>query len=94
MAFPLRAPVIELGGVLEPGDSETAQPGDRVDPGAGPALAAGDKPFFSLANTDFIVTLGFLLFIGVLVYFKVPGMITGIRSQGGLLPGIPTCMRW
>jgi F-type H+-transporting ATPase subunit b len=48
---------------------------------AGPALAAGDKPFFSLANTDFIVTLGFLLFIGVLVYFKVPGMITGMLDK-------------
>lgn len=53
---------------------------------AGPALAAGkDKPFFSLANTDFIVLLGFLVFIGVLVYFKVPGMIGGMldkRAEG------------
>lgn len=45
---------------------------------AGPALAAGDKPFFSLANTDFVVLIGFLIFIGVLVYFKVPGMVTGM----------------
>lgn len=43
-----------------------------------PAMAAGDKPFFSLANTDFVVLLGFLVFIGVLVYFKVPGMLGGM----------------
>ena len=41
---------------------------------ATPALAAGDA-FLSLSNTDFIVLLAFLLFIGVLVYFKVPGLI-------------------
>ncbi|MEM9476223.1 MAG: F0F1 ATP synthase subunit B [Pseudomonadota bacterium] len=48
---------------------------------ASPALAAGDKPFFSLANTDFVVLIGFLCFIGVLVYFKVPGMITGMLDK-------------
>ena len=48
---------------------------------AGPALAAGDKPFFSLANTDFIVTLSFLIFVGVLVYFKVPGMLGGMLDK-------------
>ncbi|MEM8732420.1 MAG: F0F1 ATP synthase subunit B [Pseudomonadota bacterium] len=55
---------------------------------ASPALAASG-PFFSLSNTDFIVTVSFLLFIGVLFYFKVPGMIgkllddraTGIKSE-------------
>ncbi|MFW2544210.1 F0F1 ATP synthase subunit B [Primorskyibacter sp. 2E107] len=41
---------------------------------ASPALAASG-PFFSLGNTDFVVLLGFLLFLGVLVYFKVPGML-------------------
>ena len=43
---------------------------------ATPALAAGDA-FLSLSNTDFIVLLAFLLFIGVLVYFKVPGLVAG-----------------
>ncbi|MEO9685164.1 MAG: F0F1 ATP synthase subunit B [Tateyamaria sp.] len=55
---------------------------------ASPALAA-DGPFFSLANTDFIVLIAFILFIAVLFYFKVPGMIskmldersTGIQSE-------------
>lgn len=42
---------------------------------AGPALAAGDKPLFSLKNTDFVVALGFIVFLGVLVYFKVPSML-------------------
>ena len=46
-----------------------------------PALAAGDKPFFSLANTDFVVLIAFLLFIGVLVYFKVPGLIMGLLDK-------------
>jgi F-type H+-transporting ATPase subunit b len=44
---------------------------------ASPALAA-DKPFFSLYNTDFVVLLGFLTFVGILVYFKVPGKIAGM----------------
>ncbi len=48
---------------------------------AGPAFAAGDKPFFSLANTDFIVLLGFLLFVGILVYFKVPGLLGGMLDK-------------
>jgi len=47
---------------------------------AGPALAA-EGPFFSLANTDFIVTLGFLLFIAVLVYFKVPTLVFGMLDK-------------
>ncbi|CUK16090.1 F-type ATPase subunit b [Ruegeria denitrificans] len=51
---------------------------------ASPALAASG-PFFSLGNTDFVVTLGFLVFIAVLFYFKVPGMIGGAldnRAEG------------
>lgn len=44
---------------------------------ASPALAAGG-PFFSLRNTDFVVLLAFLLFIGILVYMKVPGKVTGM----------------
>ncbi len=43
---------------------------------ASPALAASG-PFFSLGNTDFVVLLGFIVFIAVLFYFKVPGMIGG-----------------
>lgn len=41
---------------------------------ASPAFAA-TGPFFSLHNTDFVVLLAFILFIAVLLYFKVPGMI-------------------
>ncbi len=41
---------------------------------AGPALA-GEGAFFSLRNTDFVVLIAFLVFIGVLVYFKVPRML-------------------
>lgn len=40
-----------------------------------PALAAEEYGFFSLRNTDFIVVLGFLAFLGVLLYYKVPQMI-------------------
>ncbi|EPX79571.1 F0F1 ATP synthase subunit B [Salipiger mucosus] len=39
-----------------------------------PAMAASG-PFFSLGNTDFVVLLAFLLFLAVLVYFKVPGLL-------------------
>lgn len=51
---------------------------------ASPALAAS-KPFFSLKNTDFVVMLGFLVFIGILFYFKVPTLIGGMldkRAEG------------
>ncbi len=43
---------------------------------AGPAFAAGDYPFFSLRNTDLVVLLGFLVFVGILVYFKVPAKVS------------------
>lgn len=51
---------------------------------AGPALAA-TGPFFSLRNSDFVVLIAFILFIGVLVYFKVPTMLTAMldkRAEG------------
>ena len=51
---------------------------------ASPAFAASG-PFFSLANTDFIVLVSFLLFVGVLVYLKVPGLLGGLldkRAEG------------
>ncbi|THD72012.1 F0F1 ATP synthase subunit B [Thalassobius vesicularis] len=41
---------------------------------ATPAFAASG-PFFSLHNTNFIVLLAFILFILVLIKFKVPGML-------------------
>lgn len=37
--------------------------------------------FYKLTNTDFIVTIAFLIFMGVLWYFKVPGMITGMLDK-------------
>ena len=52
---------------------------------ASPAAAAKTDTFFSLANTDFVVLLGFLLFIGILVYFKVPVLVSDMlerRSAG------------
>jgi F-type H+-transporting ATPase subunit b len=51
---------------------------------ASPAWAA-KGPFFSLANTDFVVLLAFLLFIAVLFYFKVPSLLVGMldkRAEG------------
>jgi F-type H+-transporting ATPase subunit b len=44
---------------------------------ASPALAA-TGPFFSLGNTDFVVLLGFLAFVALLVYLKVPGKLTSM----------------
>ena len=52
---------------------------------ATPALAAGDKPFFSLANSNFVVLISFMLFISVLLYLKVPGLLGGLldkRAEG------------
>lgn len=51
---------------------------------ATPAFAA-KGPFFSLANTDFVVLLGLIVFVGILLFFKVPAMITGqldARAKG------------
>lgn len=47
---------------------------------ASPAFAAGG-PFFSLGNTNFVVLIAFFVFIGILLYAKVPAKI------GGLLDG-------
>lgn len=47
---------------------------------ASPAFAASG-PFFSLANTNFVVLLAFLLFIGVLFYFKVPSLLGGMLDK-------------
>ncbi len=41
---------------------------------ASPALAAGGA-FFSLHNTNFVVLLSFLVFVGILLKFGVPGKI-------------------
>ncbi|MDF1856706.1 F0F1 ATP synthase subunit B [Pseudooceanicola sp.] len=47
---------------------------------ASPAAAA-TGPFFSLHNTNFVVLLAFILFIGTLVYFKVPGLLGGMLDK-------------
>jgi F-type H+-transporting ATPase subunit b len=51
---------------------------------ATPAFAASG-PFFSLGNTDFVVLLGLIVFIAILIYFKVPSLIMGMldaRAEG------------
>ncbi|MDW3183242.1 F0F1 ATP synthase subunit B [Roseobacter sp.] len=47
---------------------------------AGPAAAASG-PFFSLKNTDFVVLLGLIVFVAILIYFKVPSMIGGMLDK-------------
>ncbi|MEC7298450.1 MAG: F0F1 ATP synthase subunit B [Pseudomonadota bacterium] len=47
---------------------------------ASPAAAASG-PFFSLRNTDFIVLLAFLVFLAVLIYFKVPSILAGLLDK-------------
>jgi F-type H+-transporting ATPase subunit b len=47
---------------------------------ASPAFAAGDV-FFSLRNTNFVVTLAFLLFLAVIWYFKVPALLGGLLDK-------------
>jgi F-type H+-transporting ATPase subunit b len=49
-----------------------------------PAFAASG-PFFSMSNTNFVVLLGFLLFVGILLFVKVPGLLGGqldARAEG------------
>lgn len=43
---------------------------------ASPAMAATGA-FFSLQNTNFVVLIAFIAFIGLLVYMKVPAKLTG-----------------
>ena len=45
------------------------------------AKAASDAPPFSLGNTDFVVAISFFIFIGVLVYFKVPRIIVNLLDK-------------
>lgn len=47
---------------------------------ASPAFAASG-PFFSLRNTDFIVLLAFILFVAILLKFKVPATIAGLLDK-------------
>ncbi|ROT99376.1 F0F1 ATP synthase subunit B [Histidinibacterium lentulum] len=53
---------------------------------AGPAFAAtGDYGFFSLRNSDFVVLIAFLVFVGILLYFGVPKQLTKMldsRAEG------------
>lgn len=44
---------------------------------ATPAMAA-DGPFFSLRNTNFVVLLAFLVFIGIVIYAKAPAKVGGM----------------
>jgi len=50
---------------------------------ATPALAeeVAAKPFFSLGNTEFVVTIAFLVFIGLLIYLKIPALLTGLLDK-------------
>ena len=50
-----------------------------LSPGAG--YAAGSKKMISLDNTDFVVLISFLIFVGVLVYFKVPAIIASFDKR-------------
>ncbi|MDE0304741.1 MAG: ATP F0F1 synthase subunit B [Albidovulum sp.] len=45
-----------------------------------PAYAASG-PFLSLYNTNFVVLISFVLFIGVLLYFKVPKFVAALLDR-------------
>ena len=51
---------------------------------AGQPGFAATGPFFSLNNTDFVVLIAFLVFVGVLVYMGVPGKLTGMLDARAL----------
>lgn len=44
---------------------------------ATPAFAAAGAPFASLYNTNTVVLIAFVLFLGVLIYVKVPKLLAG-----------------
>ena len=50
-----------------------------------PAAAASYNPlspsFYTLSNTNFVVLVAFLIFLGILIYFKVPGIIGGMLDK-------------
>lgn len=51
---------------------------------ANPAFAS-EGPFVSLRNPHFVILVAFLIFIGVLIKFKVPSMLLGMldkRAEG------------
>ena len=48
---------------------------------SGVSNAAGSKKMFSLDNTDFVVLISFLIFVGVLIYFKVPSIIADFLDR-------------
>ena len=45
------------------------------------AYAAGSKKTISLDNTDFVVLISFLIFVGVLIYFKVPTIVASFLDK-------------
>ena len=48
---------------------------------SGAGYAAGSKKIISLDNTDFVVLISFLIFVGVLVYFKVPAIVASFLDK-------------
>lgn len=52
---------------------------------APPASAATEYGFVSLRNTDFVVLLAFILFVAILLYYRVPAMVGAMldrRAEG------------
>lgn len=47
------------------------------------AASAAEGAFLSLRNTEFVVTIAFLIFLGVLAYFKIPGLLGGMLDKRG-----------
>lgn len=50
---------------------------------ASPAIAA-TGPFVSLYNTNFVVLIAFLVFVGILIWQKVPAMLGGLLDKRAL----------
>lgn len=44
-------------------------------------LINGHEPLISLRSTEFVVLIAFVVFIGVLFYFKVPDMLDGLLDR-------------
>jgi len=47
---------------------------------ATPALAS-EGAFFTLTNTHFVVLVAFLIFVGILIYVRVPSLVGGLLDK-------------
>ncbi|MCR8725986.1 F0F1 ATP synthase subunit B [Frigidibacter sp. ROC022] len=79
ISYSVSAHIAALFAVMAPLAAQAE--GDEVAEHAAAAGGHGGGSFFSLQNPHFIIIIAFLIFVGVLVYLKVPGKLGGMLDQ-------------